>query len=99
VRIYLDPEAALLQQWKACELEDCICSYMKEVSHLRPDRLNLVGRFYVVNVQHQSIPLALTQLIILYHVMCARKRMQRGEYVVRPQLKLIFGDKTSCERM
>jgi phosphoribulokinase len=69
---------------KACELEDCIWAYMQEVSHLRPDRLNLLGRFYVGNVQRQSDPLALTQLIILYHVMSARKRMQRGEYLMRP---------------
>lgn len=70
---------------KACELEDCIWAYMQEVSHLRPDRLNLLGRFYVGNVQRQSDPLALTQLIILYHVMSACKRMELGEYVVRPK--------------
>lgn len=58
---------------------------MQEVSHLRPDRLNLLGRFCVGNVQRQSDPLALTQLIILYHVMSARKRMELGEYVVRPK--------------
>jgi phosphoribulokinase len=57
---------------------------MEEVSYLRPDRLNLLGRFYVGNVQRQSDPLALTQLIILYHVMCARKRMQRGEFLMGP---------------
>jgi phosphoribulokinase len=70
---------------KACELEDCIWSHMEEASHLRPDRLSLLGRFYVGNVQRQSDPLALTQLIILYHVMSAHKRMQRGEYIVGPQ--------------
>ncbi len=51
---------------------------MQEASHLRPDRLSLLGRFYVGNVQRQSDPLALTQLIILYHVMSARYRMRRG---------------------
>lgn len=60
---------------KACELEDCIWAHMEEASHLRPDRLSLLGRFFVGNVQRQSDPLALTQLIILYHVMSARKRM------------------------
>jgi hypothetical protein len=49
--------------------------------------LNLLGRFFVGNVQRQSDPLALTQLINLYHVMSARKRMQRGEYLVKPQLR------------
>lgn len=70
---------------KACELEDCIWSHMEEASHLRPDRLSLLGRFYVGNVLRQSDPLALTQLIILYHVISARDRIQRGEYLVRPQ--------------
>lgn len=69
---------------KACELEDCIWSHMEEASHLRPDRLSLLGRFYVGNVLRQSDPLALTQLIILYHVISARDRIQRGEYLVRP---------------
>jgi len=70
---------------KACELEDCIWAHMEEASHLRPDRLSLLGRFYVGNVQRQSDPLALTQLIILYHVMSARGRMQRNECKAWPQ--------------
>lgn len=70
---------------KALELEDCIWAHMEEASHLRPDRLNLLGRFYVGNILRQSDPLALTQLIILYHVISARNRMQRGESLVRPQ--------------
>ena len=53
---------------KACELEDCIWAHMENASHLRPDRLSLLGRFYVGNMLRQSDPLALTQLIILYHV-------------------------------
>jgi len=61
---------------KACELEDCIWAHMEDASHLRPDRLSLLGRFYAGNVLCQSDPLALTQLIILYHVVSARNRMQ-----------------------
>jgi phosphoribulokinase len=61
---------------KACELEDCIWAHMEGASHLRPDRLSLLGRFYAGNVLCQSDPLALTQLIILYHVVSARNRMQ-----------------------
>lgn len=61
---------------KACELEDCIWAHMGDASHLRPDRLSLLGRFYAGNVLCQSDPLALTQLIILYHVVSARNRMQ-----------------------
>jgi phosphoribulokinase len=53
---------------KACELEDCIWAHMQNASHLRPDRLNELGLFYVGNILRQSDPLALTQLIILYHV-------------------------------
>lgn len=69
---------------KACELEDCIWSHMEEASHLRPNRLGELGRFHIGNVQRQSDPLALTQLIILYHVVSARHRLQRGEYLSRP---------------
>jgi len=52
---------------KACELEDCIWAHMENASHLRPDRLGVLGRFYVGTMLRQSDPLALTQLIILYH--------------------------------
>lgn len=70
---------------KACELEDCIWAHMKEVSYLRPPRLAQLGLFYVGNILRQSDPLALTQLIVLYHVISARQRMQRGESLSRPQ--------------
>ena len=69
---------------KACELEDCIWAHMEEASHLRPDQLNVLGRFYVGNILRQSDPLALTQTILLYHVISARKRMINGETLVRP---------------
>ena len=60
---------------KACELEDCIWAHMENASHLRPDRLSLLGRFYVGNLLRQSDPLALTQLIILYHVVSKMQEM------------------------
>jgi phosphoribulokinase len=53
---------------KACELEDVIWAHMDNVSHLRPDCLGQLGLFYAGNILRQSDPLALTQLIILYHV-------------------------------
>ncbi len=68
---------------KACELEDCIWAHMEEASHLRPDRLSLLGRFYVGNMLRQSDPLALTQLIVLYHVVSARNRMASGATIER----------------
>ena len=60
---------------KACELEDCIWAHMENASHLRPDRLSLLGRFYVGNMLRQSDPLALSQLIILYHVVSKMQEM------------------------
>jgi phosphoribulokinase len=53
---------------KACDLEDVIWAHMDNASHLRPDRLSHLGLFYVGNLLRQSDPLALTQLIVLYHV-------------------------------
>lgn len=70
---------------KACELEDRIWEHMAEDSDLRPDRLDQLGLFYVGNDLRQSDPLALTQLILLYHVVSARHRMQNGQTLARPQ--------------
>ncbi len=69
---------------KACELEDCIWAHMENANHLRPDRLSLLGRFHVGNTLRQSDPLALTQLIILYHVVNAYQRMSERGYLLRP---------------
>lgn len=60
---------------KACELEDRIWEHMKYASHLRPDSLAQLGRFYAGNVLQQSDPLALTQLIVVYHIVSAQKRL------------------------
>jgi phosphoribulokinase len=60
---------------KACELEDCIWAHMQDVSHLRPEHLSLLGLFHVGNLLRQSDPLALTQLIILYHVVSKMKEL------------------------
>jgi phosphoribulokinase len=70
---------------KACELEDRIWAHMIEASSLRPDRLDQLGLFYVGNDLRQSDPLALTQLILLYHVVRARERMRNGQTLERPQ--------------
>jgi phosphoribulokinase len=70
---------------KACELEDCIWAHMAEDSDLRPARLDQLGRFSVGNEHRQSDCLALTQLIVLYHVISARHRMENGETLARPQ--------------
>ena len=70
---------------KACELEDRIWAHMAEASSLRPARLDQLGLFYVGNDLRQSDPLALTQLILLYHVIHARQRMRNGQTLKRPQ--------------
>lgn len=76
---------ASISHEKAYELEDCIWEHMAEDSDLRPDRLDQLGLFNVGNSLRQSDPLALTQLIVLYHVISARHRMQNGETLHRPQ--------------
>lgn len=83
VRDILDIDGNISHQ-KACELEDCIWAHMENVSHLRPDFLSQLGLFHVGNMLRQSDPLALTQLIILYHVVSAYKRMTLEEYLFRP---------------
>lgn len=82
LRDVLEIDGTITHQ-KARELEDRIWFHMQEASHLRPDRLQDLGRFYVGNVQQQSDPLALTQLIVLYHIMSARHRMEGDESAVR----------------
>ena len=83
LRDILDIDGNISHQ-KACELEDCIWAHMENASHLRPDRLSQLGLFYVGKILRQSDPLALTQLIILYHVVSAYKRMTQEEYLFRP---------------
>jgi phosphoribulokinase len=80
----LEIDAGINHQ-QACELEDCIWAHMSEDSNLRPDRLDQLGLFYVGNDLRQSDPLALTQLIVLYHVISARHRLRNGETLLRPQ--------------
>ncbi len=88
MRDVLEIDGTITHQ-KARELEDRIWLHMQEVSHLRPDRLKDLGCFYVGNIQRQSDPLALTQLIVLYHVMGARHRMEGGESLARAWRKAL----------
>jgi phosphoribulokinase len=74
VRDILEIDGSISHQ-KACELEDCIWAHMQDASHLRPDRLSQLGLFYVGNMLRQSDTLALTQLIILYHVVSKMKEL------------------------
>ncbi len=76
---------ASIRHDKARELEDYIWTHMAEDSDLRPAQLDQLGLFYIGNHLRQSDPLALTQLIVLYHIISARRRMQNGEILFRPQ--------------
>lgn len=80
----LEIDAGLSHE-EACALEDCIWAHMVEASDLRPAGLDQLGLFYIGNELRQSDPLALTQLLVLYHVISARHRMQNGETLARPQ--------------
>jgi phosphoribulokinase len=59
----------------AAELEEAIWDRMHFASHLREQRL---GEFVVGNELHRSNALALTQLLILYHVVTARAVVALG---------------------
>lgn len=80
----LEIDAAISHE-QACELEDCIWAHMAEDSDLRPVRLDQLGHFCIGNDLRQSDSLALTQLILLYHIISARHRIQNGQTLARPQ--------------
>ncbi len=69
---------------KACELEDCVWAQMTEDRQLRPARLEQLGLFRIGHDPRQSDSLAFTQLIVLYHVVSARRRLLTGETLLRP---------------
>ena len=64
----------------AAELEEAIWDRMHFASHLREQRL---GEFVVGNELHKSNALALTQLLILYHVVTARAVVALGGKTAR----------------
>src|SRR6202008_2126143 len=59
----------------AAELEEAVWERMSFASHLRIRRL---GEFTVGTDLHRSEPLALVQLLILYHVVTARAALSIG---------------------
>src|SRR5262245_15934991 len=64
----------------AAELEEAIWDRMHFASHLREQRL---GEFVIGNELHKSNALALTQLLILYHVVTARAVVALGGKTAR----------------
>jgi phosphoribulokinase len=80
----LEIDASLNHQ-RACTVEDSIWAQMAELVRLRPAHLNQLGHFTVGSEPRQSDPLALTQLILLSHVVSARRRLQQGKILQRPQ--------------
>jgi phosphoribulokinase len=69
----------------AAELEDRIWAHMQDASHLRPDNLQALGRFSSGNTQRQSDSLALTQTILLYHVIRAYDHLEHGDMLTSAQ--------------
>ncbi len=66
---------------RAAEIEEAIWGRMHFASHLRQQRL---GEFTVGTDLHRSEALALTQLLILYHVVTARAVVALGGESARP---------------
>ena len=60
---------------KAREVEDRIWEHIAELGHVCPARLGLLGHFYAGEILCQSDPLAITQLIVLYHAMSKMREM------------------------
>ena len=60
---------------RAAELEEAIWDRMHFASHLRKQRL---GEFTIGSELHRSEPLALTQLLLLYHLVTARAVIALG---------------------
>jgi phosphoribulokinase len=69
---------------RAAEIEDAIWSRMQFASHLRKQRL---GEFTVGTDLHRSDSLALTQLLIFYHVVTARAVIALGGENARGAVK------------
>ena len=64
-----------LERERAAEIEEAIWDSMHFASHLRSETL---GEFTVGNDTHRSEPLALVQLLILYHLTMARATVVLG---------------------
>ena len=67
---------------QAAELEEAIWDRMHFASHLRMQRL---GEFTVGSDLHRSDPLALTQLLLLYHLVTARAVIALGGQSARAE--------------
>lgn len=77
-----------ISQAQTAQLEDVIWSHLPDLQHLRPEEM---GEYVNGNRTHHSHPLALTQLLITYHLLVAMKELQkdiaeRSKWVSRYQL-------------
>lgn len=73
--------AGTISEERAIELEEAVWERMHFASHLRQQRL---GEFTVGTDLHRSESLALTQLLILYHLVTARAAVSLGGDHARP---------------
>jgi phosphoribulokinase len=65
---------------RAAELEEAVWDRMHFASHLRKQRL---GEFTIGSDLYRSDPLALTQLLLLYHLVTARAVIALGGHSAR----------------
>jgi phosphoribulokinase len=59
---------------QTARMEDVIWGHLPDVQHLRPEEM---GHFTVGNNTSQSSPLALTQLLITYHLLVAKQELAK----------------------
>lgn len=77
-----------LSTGRAVELEEAIWDRMHFASHLRQQRL---GEFTIGSELHRSEALALTQLLLLYHLVTARAVIALGGHSARAKAQLSPG--------
>lgn len=63
-----------INQSQTAQLEDVVWDHLPELKHLRPEE---IGQFLNGNQASHSNPLALSQLLITYHMLVAMKELER----------------------
>ncbi len=63
-----------INQMQTAQLEDVVWSHLPDLQHLRPEEM---GQYLNGHLTSQSNPLALTQLLIIYHLLVAMQELQK----------------------
>jgi phosphoribulokinase len=74
---------------RSAAIEESVWDRMHFASHLRTERL---GEFTVGTELHRSEPLAITQLLVLYHLVTARAAIALGAEHARADRQALTGD-------